>query len=252
MGWPEGTQQPAARWWLWTWYACIVWAIGYWVFVSGLANGIQLHQGVSGPYNREDGIKAYESLIAQRMEQGAGLQTASVEEILGNDDLRQFAVAQGSAAFGDNCAACHGSGAAGATGYPNLLDDDWLWGGTIEDIHTTLLYGIRSTHEDTRLNNMTAFGRDEILESDEIETLADYVLSISGQEPSEGADLEAGATLFADNCTSCHGEDAKGMQELGAPNLTDAIWLYGGDRETIIETITNGPPGRHAELGSAS
>ena len=126
---------------------------------------------------------------------------------------------------------------------PNLLDDDWLWGGTIEDIYTTLRYGIRSTHEDTRLNNMTAFGRDEILEPEQIETLADYVLSISGQEPSKGADLKAGAALFADNCTSCHGEDAKGNQELGAPNLTDAIWLYGGDRDTIIETITNGRQG---------
>nr|WP_321458413.1 cytochrome-c oxidase, cbb3-type subunit III [uncultured Cohaesibacter sp.] len=234
---------PLPRWWLWTWYACIVWAIGYWVLFPAWPMVSSYTKGYLGHTNREDGIKAYDSLIAKRMEQGAGLETASVEEILGNDDLRQFAVAQGAAAFGDNCAACHGSGAAGGNGYPNLLDDDWLWGGTVEDIHTTLLYGIRSTHDDTRMNDMTAFGRDEILEPDQIQTLADYVLSISGQEPSAGADLAAGAELFAENCTSCHGEGAKGLQEMGAPNLTDAIWLYGGDRDSIVQTITNGRKG---------
>ncbi|SNY91938.1 cytochrome c oxidase cbb3-type subunit 3 [Cohaesibacter sp. ES.047] len=233
---------PLPRWWLWTWYATIIWGIGYWVLYPAwpLVNGYT--QGLLGHSNRAEGIAAYNELVETRLEQASGLQSASVEEILGDENMRQFAVAQGAAAFGDNCAACHGTGAAGGEGYPNLLDDDWLWGGTIDAIHETLRVGIRSGHEDERFGNMTAFGRDEILSKEEIETLASYVQSLSGSAP-EGADLDAGKVLFEENCVACHGEDAKGMQELGSPNLTDAIWLYGGDRETIIETITNGRAG---------
>ena len=241
---------PLPRWWLWTFYVTIIWAIGYWVLFPAwplLTNeedpSKEYTAGILGHSNRAEGLAAYEALIAKRMEQGAGLQDATVEDILGDDKLRQFAVAQGAAAFGDNCSACHGTGAAGTTDYPNLVDDDWLWGGTIDAIHETLRFGIRSGHDEERSGEMTAFGRDEILEKEEIETLADYVLSISGQQPKEGADLEAGKVLFEENCTACHGEDAKGLQDLGAPNLTDAIWLYGGDRETIYETIYNGRRG---------
>lgn len=234
---------PLPRWWLWTWYATIVWAIGYWVLFPAWPLVSSYTAGVLGHSNRAEGIAAYEELVDTRMQQASGLQTASVDEILADDNMRQFAVAQGAAAFGDNCAACHGTGATGSKGFPNLVDDDWLWGGTIDAIHETIRVGIRSTSEDTRMNEMTAFGRLELLDKEQINTLADYVLSISGQQPSDGADLEEGATLFEENCTSCHGEDAKGLQEMGAPNLTDAIWLYGGDRDTIIETITNGRGG---------
>ncbi|WP_319530728.1 cytochrome-c oxidase, cbb3-type subunit III [uncultured Cohaesibacter sp.] len=233
---------PLPRWWLWTWYATIIWGIGYWILYPAWPLVTDYTKGFLGHSNRAEGIAAYNSLVEARLEQASGLADASVEDILADDNMRQFAVAQGAAAFGDNCAACHGSGAAGTTGYPNLLDDDWLWGGTIDAIHETIRVGIRSTSDETRTNDMTAFGRDEILSSEEIATVASYVQSLSGSAP-EGADLEAGQQLFMDNCTSCHGEDAKGMQELGAPNLTDAIWLYGGDRETIIETITNGRKG---------
>ncbi|TLP43820.1 MULTISPECIES: cytochrome-c oxidase, cbb3-type subunit III [Cohaesibacter] len=233
---------PLPRWWLWTWYVTIIWGIGYWIVYPAWPL-LETHtKGVFGYSSRAEGQASYDALVAKRLEQGAGLKEASVEDILADDKLRQFAVAQGSAAFGDNCAACHGTGAAGNTGFPNLLDDDWLWGGTVDAIHETLRVGIRSGHEDERMGDMTAFGRDEILEKEQIETVASYVQSLSGDAP-EGADLEAGKVLFEENCSSCHGEDAKGDKDFGAPNLTDAIWLYGGDRATIIETINNGRKG---------
>ncbi|HAT85871.1 MAG TPA: cytochrome-c oxidase, cbb3-type subunit III [Rhizobiales bacterium] len=234
---------PLPRWWLWTFYITIVWAIGYWVAYPAWPLVSDYTKGMLGHSNRAEGLEAYNQLMAARLEKGAGLKDATVDEILANDDLRAFAEAQGAAAFGDNCSACHGSGAAGTTDYPNLVDDDWLWGGSVDAIHETIRVGIRSGHDDERAGDMTAFGRDEILEKEDILTVANLVMSLSGMPTDDGADLEAGKVLFEENCASCHGEDAKGLQELGAPNLTDAIWLYGGDRATIIETITNGRKG---------
>ena len=137
-----------------------------------------------------------------------------------------------------NCVQCHGSGAAGSPGYPNLNDDDWLWGGTLEAIETTIRYGVRSSHDETRVSDMPAFGRDELLTEEEINDAAEYVLSLSGGE-FDAAAAERGATIFADNCVACHGEQGEGMQEMGGPNLSDAIWLYGGDKDTVLHTIRN-------------
>ena len=126
-------------------------------------------------------------------------------------------------------------------GYPNLLDSDWLWGGTMEDIHYTVTHGIRNEtdpDEDARFSQMPAFGKDEILEKEEIDQVVQYVRKISGQE--NDANLAAaGETVFMDNCSSCHAEDGTGDKDQGAPNLTDAIWLYGGDVDTITYTVTN-------------
>jgi cytochrome c oxidase cbb3-type subunit 3 len=149
-------------------------------------------------------------------------------------------MANGRAAFGDNCAPCHGSGATGSPGYPNLQDDDWLWGGTAEDIRATIAHGIRfSGDDDTRVSEMPAFGRDKILTKAEIAAAADHVLSLSGQATA----TEEGRTIFAENCSACHGDNGTGLTDLGAPNLADAIWLYGGDRDTVIATITNSRAG---------
>ena len=234
---------PLPRWWLWTFYATLIWALGYWIVYPAFPTLTGYTAGVFGYSSRADGLAAYEGLKAARMEKGAGLETADVASILGDEKLRTFAIAQGSAAFGDNCAGCHGSGAAGATDFPNLVDDDWLWGGSIEAIHDSIRFGIRSGHDEERSGDMSAFGRDELLEAEEIVTVANYVLALSGQETDADYDAEAGAVLWEDNCSSCHAEDGTGDQDFGAPNLTDAIWLYGGDRETIIETIHNGRAG---------
>jgi len=145
--------------------------------------------------------------------------------------------------FGDNCAPCHGSGAAGAKGYPNLNDDDWLWGGTLDQIMQTIRYGARAGNAKTHEGQMLAFGKEGVLKPDQIVTVANYVRSLSGLPTRPGYDAAAGAKIFAENCTACHGENGKGNQELGAPDLTDKIWLYGSDEATIIETIANGRAG---------
>ena len=234
---------PLPRWWLITFYICIVWAVGYWIAMPAWPLVSDYTKGLLGSSQREQAIEAYKAATTARAEKGSGLVNASLGDIEGNQDLLEFAMANGKAAFGDNCAACHGTGATGSKGYPNLNDDDWLWGGTLEDIQTTIKHGIRSTSEDTRVGDMTAFGKDEILNKDEIRAVANYVRTLSGQQPEAGADLATGKTVFTDNCVACHGEDGKGMKDLGSPNLTDNIWLYGGDLDTIIQTVTNGRKG---------
>jgi len=157
-----------------------------------------------------------------------------------------MATARGKAAFGDNCSACHGLGGGGAKGgFPNLNDDDWLWGGTLDQIHTTLLNGIRWTaNAETRTSMMPAFGgKEALLQTEEISAVASYVRSLAGLPVEPAAKLEQGKALFAANCAACHGDAGKGNQELGAPNLTDAIWLYGSDHKSITDMITNSRAG---------
>ena len=162
-----------------------------------------------------------------------------VEALPADPKLLHLAEEGGHSAFKVHCVQCHGSGAAGSKGYPNLNDDDWLWGGDLKTIATTVTHGIRQPGDDaTRISQMPAFGRDGILKPAEIGDLVTYVRVISRQDPA-GASSARGATLFAANCAVCHGPEGKGNRSVGAPNLTDAIWLYGGDPVTLTETITN-------------
>lgn len=234
---------PLPRWWVLTFYATILWAIGYWVvypawpLVSGYTTGV-LHYT-----NRAAVTEDLARLEALRGEKMRVLGNASLPDIENDPALLALARARGKTVFGDNCAPCHGSGAAGAKGYPNLNDDDWLWGGSLEQIMQTIQFGARSGHSKTHEGQMLAFGRDGVLKNDEIVTVANYVRSLSGLPTAPGYDAAAGKKIFADNCVACHGEGGKGNQELGAPNLTDQIWLYGSDEATIVETITNGRAG---------
>ena len=181
----------------------------------------RVHQG-SGAADAP-GLSAY-----SRASDGARLR--------GSPDLARIAFAGGGAAFADNCAPCHGLGGAGQGFYPTLADDAWLWGGTLEAIEQTILYGVRSDHPDTRFNEMPAFGAMAVLSRDEISDVAEHVLGMSGQEHDQAA-AERGAAIFAEQCASCHGENGAGVQELGAPDLTDQIWLYGGSRDQIVQQI---------------
>lgn len=229
---------PLPRWWLWLFYICIIWAVGYFFLYPSWPVPGGYTKGLLGHSQREVALADAAAGQAARLTAGKGLETASLEQINGDPKLLEFALADGKAAFGDNCAPCHGSGATGSKGFPNLQDDDWLWGGSLDQIAQTITVGVRSTSPDTRTNDMPRFGADQILDAQQIRNVAGYVLSLSGGKV-EGADVTAGQAIFAEQCTGCHGEDAKGNQELGAPNLTDAIWLYGGDEKTVIETITN-------------
>jgi cytochrome c oxidase cbb3-type subunit 3 len=234
---------PLPRWWVITFYLCIVWAVGYWIvypawpLVSGYTTGV-LHYS-----SRADVAVELANLEKVRGDKMVALGAASLADIEKDPALLALARARGKTVFGDNCAACHGSGAAGAKGYPNLNDDDWLWGGSLDQIMQTIQFGARSGHEKTHEGQMLAFGKDGTLKKEEIVTAANFVRSLSGLPTRPGYDPAAGAKIFADNCALCHGDAGKGNQELGAPNLTDKIWLYGSDEATIIETITNGRAG---------
>lgn len=231
----EEYDNPMPRWWLWTFYATIVWGLLYtiaypaWPLISGATPGL-LGFSTRGEVAQE--IMAFETANAELDTQLASADLATLSE---NEELYRYAVSGGAAVFRSWCSQCHGSGAAGAVGYPNLLDNDWLWGGSIEDIRHTIAHGIRNENDvDARFSQMTAF--DEILTDEEIASVVQYVVSLSGT-PSDASLVEAGETVFLDNCAACHMDDGTGDIYGGAPNLTDAIWLYGGDEATIEETV---------------
>lgn len=234
---------PLPRWWLWLFYATIVWAIGYWIAYPAWPLISSSTQGVLGWHTRSAVESDLAELKASRGPMVAKLTAAPVAEIVGDPQLLDFARAQGRVAFADNCAPCHGAGGGGAKGYPNLNDDDWLWGGKLAAIEQTIRHGARSGDKDDHEGNMPAFGRDGILKPDQISAVADYVRSLSGLPAEQGADLALGKKVFADNCAVCHGPEGKGNREVGAPNLTDKIWLYGPDKATIMQGVQNGRGG---------
>ena len=235
---------PLPRWWVNVFYATIVWSFAYWIVYPAWPLVSSYTTGLFGYSTRASVAVELEALQARRTAQAAGLKDASLEQIRTDANLSRIALAQGKAAFGDNCSPCHGIGGAGTKGYPNLNDDDWLWGGKLTDIETTLKHGVRvANNNDTRLSVMSAFGRDGVLKKEEVRAVSNHVRSLAGLEPEKGADLALGKKIFAEQCVSCHGDAGKGNQELGAPNLTDNIWLYGSDIETIYETVYNGRNG---------
>lgn len=228
---------PLPRWWLWTFYATVIWAIGYTIAYPAwpLINGAT--PGVLGYTSRGQLAETINAAKAAQKDNLDRIAAASVDDILKDDALRSFAIAGGSAAFKVNCVQCHGAGAAGSPGYPNLNDDDWIWGGTADAIYTTLKHGIRYTLDgDTRDSQMPAFGADGLLEPAQIDQVANYVVTLSGGQ-ADPAKAEAGAAIFAEQCVSCHGENGKGVRDFGGPNLTDGIWLYGGSLEQITAQI---------------
>lgn len=228
----EELNTPMPRWWLITFYVTIVWGIGYtiafpaWPMISGATAGIW---GYSTRGEVVQQIEAHEAANANLVSELNAVELASFDP---QSDLHRYAVSRGASVFRAQCSQCHGSGAAGAKGYPNLLDNDWLWGGSLEEVAHTIRHGIRNEIDiDARWSEMPAFG--EILEPEDIATLASFLPSLAD------ADWDsAGGVLFADNCASCHGERGLGDRSLGAPNLADAIWLYGGDTDSLTQTIT--------------
>lgn len=235
---------PLPRWWVNVFYATIIWSIGYWVVYPAWPLISSHTAGMFGYSSRADVVTELAALKAKRGANAAGLEKASVEEIAKTPALAEIAKAVGKAAFGDNCAPCHGAGGVGAKGYPSLVDDEWLWGGDVETIRVTLNHGIRSTNDaNTRIGDMMAFGRTGTLKKDEIDTVVDYVRSLSKLAGGEKFDEAKAKDLYATNCASCHGDDAKGNKDLGAPSLVDAIWLYGSSRADVVETVTNGRAG---------
>ena len=231
---------PLPRWWLWTFYITIVWSIGYWIVYPSWPLLTTYTQGAFGWNSRAAVAEDLAQLRAKRAGMADRIAAASLDDVLVDQQMLDFARAQGRAAFADNCAPCHGAGGGGAKGYPNLNDDDWLWGGTLDDIVFTIRHGVRSTDDKSRQGSMPAFGRDKLLERQDILAVAAFTRSLSGLPVTAGADLERGKKVFADNCVACHGDAGKGNREIGAPDLTDQIWLYGSGQDAIVDGLVNG------------
>ena len=239
----EELNNPLPRWWVLTFYATIVFAVAY----------VAVYPAFPGLHKASDGLWKWSSRGALAAEVTAAdkargpvmaaLAATPIEQLPANTDLMEKAVAGGKAAFRVNCVQCHGAGAAGSKGYPNLNDDDWLWGGDLKTIETTITHGIRFAGDDqTRQSQMPSFGRDGILTADQVSDAASFVRSLSGETPRSAA-TERGAVLFEANCVACHGPAGKGNRLVGAPNLADKIWLYGGKQADVEASVTNAHAG---------
>ena len=235
---------PLPKWWLYTFYATVIWGLAYTVFYPAWPMISGATPGILGYSSRAELVKEVDVAKGAQKENLDKIAAASVEDILKDEKLLAFARAGGAAAFKVNCVQCHGSGAAGSVGYPNLNDDDWLWGGQPEQIHTTLQNGIRYTPDaDSRVMDMQVFGPDPAngnaaaLKPEEIANVANFVMTLSGAE-ADAAKAAAGKELYATNCASCHGDGGKGNKDMGSPNLTDKIWLNGSTIENVTAQIS--------------
>lgn len=236
----DGIQEfnnPLPRWWLWTFYATCVWAVLYTIAYPAWPLIQKATPGLLGYSTRAEVAADIAAVDAANAQINARLAAADLGAIADDPQLKLYATNAGAAVFRTWCAQCHGSGAAGARGYPNLLDDDWLWGGTVEEIHASIAHGIRNEEDpDARWSQMPAYG--EILPEDEIAAVVQHVRSLAGQDH-DATLAAAGSTIYMDNCAACHGDEGKGDRTQGAPNLTDAIWLYGGDVAAQTISVAN-------------
>ena len=224
---------PLPRWWLWTWLVTTIWAIAYWVVMPSWPLLTSYMQGTENWSSRQAVLAEVDAIKERRHIYGGQMLNISYDEIRDDPTLYDFATRGGKSAFGLHCAQCHGLGATGAEGIANLNDDDWIWGGKIEDIETSIRVGVRSDHYDTRYSEMPAFTIGEMMSEEEVVATANYVLSLTGM----GVDNELGKTTFAEQCSVCHGNVGEGIREMGAPKLNDAIWLYGGNLELVTRQI---------------
>ena len=234
---------PLPRWWLWVWYGSILWAFVYWILMPAWPGISGYTKGVLGLSDRAALVRELGDLAEQRRAGEGRLRTATLQQIEGDPELQAYAMQVGQSVFGDNCATCHGAGGAGAKGYPNLRDDVWLWGGSLDEIRHTIQVGVRSGHAQARGETvMPAFGRDQMLNDAQVSDLTEYVMALSGRKADAAAVGRARQT-YADQCSACHGSAGTGDIARGVPNLTDAEWLFGSDRTAIRDQIWNGRNG---------
>ncbi len=249
----DGIQElnnPIPKWWQLTYFVTVAWAIGFMVLYPSWPSATAHTTGVVGHSNRmavEEALKEHAELQAPWVDKILAAET--LEDIKADDELMSFAVAAGKVMYEDRCAGCHARGGGGQLNYPTLADDDWIWGGGLANIEQTIRYGVRSSHLDTRAAEMPAFGRDELLTAEEIQSVAEYVAVLDEGDAAIAAAAETeGAEIYAQQCASCHntinydtGEEVigGGNVDMGAPRLRDAIWLYGeGTTEDIVAQVT--------------
>jgi len=228
---------PLPKWWLWTFYATIVFAVVWCILYPALPfTGATGLLGYTGRGEGEQALAAHRAATEPMLER---LRQTEIEQVLADPELRAYAVAGGRAAFANTCAGCHGAGGQGAQGgFPSLADDDWIWGGKPADIEQTIRHGIRAAEDpETRTSQMPRFLADGMLTAAQVNDVAEHVLSLTGR----ATDAEAasrGAAIYAENCAACHGDQGQGSHEVGAPRLNDQVWLYGGDKASIVRSIS--------------
>ncbi|HFB2048846.1 MAG: cytochrome-c oxidase, cbb3-type subunit III [Hyphomicrobiaceae bacterium] len=228
---------PMPRWWVRTFYATIVIAFCYVIYYPAIPLIETSTVGVSGVTARGTVEEKLAAVKRDKSKLDVKLANTALENVRNDDQLYRYAVAGGESLYKVYCTQCHGSGAQGAVGYPNLNDDDWLWGGDLDAIRTTIAHGVRNdADDDTRLSMMPSFGRDGILSNTEISSVVEYVLKMSAKDHNPKRAID-GKAIFAENCASCHGDDGLGNRDLGAPNLADALALYGNDRQSLTRQI---------------
>lgn len=235
------TRVPRAVWWAIG--ITHVWALIMWILLPAWPMVDTYTKGLLGVNQRELVQGELEAGQRYREHWEAHLTVASLDEIRAEPALMDVVRATAPTLWGDNCSACHGIAGIGGPGFPNLIDDAWLWGGDDQAVLESIRVGINAAHPETRVSQMLAFGEMGILSRDQVRTVGAYVRSLSGLGEPEPAVLEEGATLYAENCASCHAEDGTGLNELGAPNLTDAFWIYGGDPDSVFRSIHDGRQG---------
>jgi len=223
---------PLPKWWLKTFYVTIIWSIGYMVVYPAWPTLTDYSKGLWETTNRIEHAQEMALVAQSRVPWTSKFEGKEIGEVAKDSELLNYAMAGGRVIFADNCQPCHGSSGSGAPNYPVLADDDWLWGGTLEDIQTTVQYGIRSGHDDERVSDMPNLVEDESITAADADQIADYVMKLSGQGGSD-----AGKTLFEENCAACHAEDGTGVADLGGPRLNDGIWLYKSGKDGVLAQI---------------
>ncbi len=226
---------PLPKWWLYVFFACIAFSAVWVVLYPAIP--LQGATGTTGWTARGAIGGIVEAERARQEPMLARLRSATPAAIAANPELRAFALAGGRGAFAINCAGCHGAGGQGAQGgFPSLADDEWIWGGSMEAIQATIQHGIRNAEDDAARTSMMPRFADGVLTPVQINDVAEHVLSLANRS-TDAAAAGRGATVFAENCAACHGEQGRGNRDLGAPNLTDQIWLYGSDKASLVRNI---------------
>jgi cytochrome c oxidase cbb3-type subunit 3 len=229
---------PLPKWWLYILYATIIWS-AIWAVLYPSFPGLTGHwRGTTGWTQREAIAEEMARVAEARAPMFARLKAAGLDEIRRDPMLLQIAMAGGRVAFADNCAACHGTGGEGRPGgFPALVDDEWIWGGSLDEIAFSIRHGIRNDQDDNaRTSLMPAYA--QLLSRREIDDVAEYVLGFTGRS-TDAASAARGATIYAENCVACHGEQGEGVRAVGGTALNDAIWLFGGSKREIAAQIAN-------------
>jgi cytochrome c oxidase cbb3-type subunit 3 len=235
--WDEDIREldnPPPLWWMLAYYAGFAMIIFYVLYYPALPGPTGHTKGLAGWTQIKEYHDDFDVLKQWRGEKFAAQEQAlaskSVDEILADKNLVNYAVATSKALFGDNCSACHGSGGMGNKGYPILADDDWLYGGDVATIHQTLAGG--------RVGNMPAYGA--MLSAQQVSDAADFVIALANGT-SEDAAVAAGKEVFNTiGCAGCHMPDGSGMAALGAARLNDKIWRFSGEKAEVMKTIAHG------------